>query len=170
MSGLAFWIDGKGPYQGSISFEQDWIDVSTMTESRPDPGWIFTDAAGHFHAFAEDGDLPTLKSVTINVPCAGGCGEVEDGDCGGYDDSEYRCRLCAEVVTPKYDITYPPPKRAPGLKRWTAEVATVLDGNGEVSIVADMADITYFGFAAPVRINDSSTDLVLHRMGRRKRL
>lgn len=136
-------IDGV-PVAGTLSMDQEWIDVSVSAESRPDPSWELRDAAGHFHAWAEDGTLPTLKSVAVHMLCSE-CGK--DDCCDGWDSTERRCILCDEVVKPTWIVdTNPPWRQMPGRKDWVAEVAYEVPIGRSVSIVLVTEGHTYFGF------------------------
>jgi hypothetical protein len=66
--------------------------------ARHDPGWTFTDTSGHFHAFAADGEAPTLHSEEARLPCNGGCGLGPD--CEGFTDTVWSCRICGEEIAP----------------------------------------------------------------------
>ena len=91
-------IDDRDPLPGELEIEQDTITILSNTATKPDPTWEHADAAGHFHAFTADGELPTLNVETVEVPCNGSCG---DGDgCEGYTVDRYSCKLCGQEVEP----------------------------------------------------------------------
>lgn len=80
-------IDGH-----EIRMYREVIDVSSALPG-PDPSWRYTDTAGHEHCY--DDGYPTLELVTVSEPywCPD-CHEEHEGD------TELRCRLCGEQVTP----------------------------------------------------------------------
>lgn len=69
-----------GPYRGSLDFSRASIDVIPLTRTEPDHTWTATDRCGHFHAFSENGDLPTLIA----------------------GKRKYRCRMCQERIAPAF--------------------------------------------------------------------
>jgi hypothetical protein len=91
-------VNSGPPMPCTVRLEQDWIDVSSGIATKPDPTWQMVDVAGHYHAWAKDGGLPTLKASDIAMPCDGSC----NGACGGegYTHIEYRCRICDQVIQP----------------------------------------------------------------------
>ena len=158
ISGVDISIDGAPPVKGTLSTGVDQIDVTTMTESRPDPEWSMVDALGHFHAWDADGKLPTLKAVSVHQPCAGGCGHDDDG-CDGYDTTEHRCLICDQTVAPQSIVTSNLYRRTiPGRKWWQAEVRAVVSVGCLVSVVARTSTGTYFGMAQSVGITATSDD------------
>lgn len=88
-------VNGVGLYSVSMRSESPY---ETYDSDVPDPAWVFTDGAGHFHAYDSDGRLPTLGRVLTHIDCDGSCGGVCDGD--GYSRTEYQCPLCYEYVVP----------------------------------------------------------------------
>lgn len=94
-------IDGHGPYECEIEVTQQVEMVRSYTAIKPDVGWEHTDSRGHFHAFAADGSLPTLREVRVHVFCDGSCG-FESG-CEGYDRAYYERLICGERVKPVFE-------------------------------------------------------------------
>lgn len=86
-----------------IRFHRETEVVSTMFGTKkPDKGWKHFDAAGHAHAW--DGDkLPTLNEVVTGKTWVG-----DEYDGMEVDISEYRCKVCEEVVDPQYVTDYSP--------------------------------------------------------------
>jgi hypothetical protein len=98
-------INNGEPMRGEFSVEQDWIDVTTCSgERKPDLGWTHTDAAGHFHAYDHEGELPTLRLVHRK-----------------RKPSVYRCLLCNKKVEPAVHVDYGR-KQIPGRQDWTLTV------------------------------------------------
>jgi hypothetical protein len=94
-------INGGQPLACSVRFEQDMIDVSSLTASKPDPAWQMVDAAGHYHAWAKGGQLPTLTIVEVPEPCEECDDDEDDEPCEGHTRTEYQCRLCHQVIEPR---------------------------------------------------------------------
>lgn len=86
------------PCEFVISDRTDYVWSSTAT--KPDPRWEFIDTAGHFHTFTKDGDLPTLNSEGVRMPCDGSCGGTCNGE--GYTVTRWTCRICGQEVEPGY--------------------------------------------------------------------
>lgn len=92
--------DGDTPWPCEVTVEQERINVSSERAVKPDAKWTHTDGNGHFHAFATNGELPTLNRETVPAPCDGSCGGVCNGE--GYTVDRYTCLLCGEEVEPRY--------------------------------------------------------------------
>jgi hypothetical protein len=89
----------SGPaYPCEVTIEQDVEMVRSEYASKPDPKWTFTDERGHFHAFAQGGELPTLSRENVPVPCDGSCG----GICEGYVAHRYTCLICGQEIEPHW--------------------------------------------------------------------
>lgn len=87
-------------HPGEFVIEQDIEMVRSDRATKPDPKWTFTDDQGHFHAFVEDGGLPTLDRTVIDAPCDGSCGGVCQGE--GYTITKYTCRICGQQIEPNW--------------------------------------------------------------------
>jgi hypothetical protein len=85
-------IDGGEPYECEVTIEQETIMARSEYATKPDPGWEFSDDRGHFHAFTEGGELPTLR--TEQIPCDGACGDPE------HTVPRYLCLLCGQEIEP----------------------------------------------------------------------
>jgi hypothetical protein len=81
-----------------------------------DPGWEFTDGAGHWHGFTEDrGLLPTLDRDGEVTWCRGRC---DQPGCPGWHPPAYTCKICAEVVTPRFGPMLAEATAIPTVGRW----------------------------------------------------
>ena len=107
-------IDGRPTHVVDWSIDQEWVDVSTLSNREPDPRWAFTDENGHFHAYDGDGKTPTLRRVAEEHWCSD-CEEHETT----YTD---RCVLCGEDVTPAMVDRGPVSKMIPGRRTATMTV------------------------------------------------
>jgi hypothetical protein len=86
-----------------VRFHQESMVVDEMLGTRkPDKAWKHIDSQGHAHAWFDD-ELPTVEEVVIGKEWYG-----EGADAYEVDVTEYRCRVCAEVVKPKYVVTHEP--------------------------------------------------------------
>jgi hypothetical protein len=97
-------IDGDGPYECEVEITQRVEMVRSWGATKPDPRWEHTDSHGHFHTFAEDGSLPTLRTEIVEMPCDGSCDDVCGGE--GYTITRYRCKICGDEVEPGYVPDY----------------------------------------------------------------
>jgi hypothetical protein len=95
-------VDGEGPYECEVEVTEQVEMVRSMLASKPDVHWKHTDSHGHFHAFAQGGELPTLRKEFEHVPCDGSC----EPPCEGYDRPYYECLICGERVEPGYVPDY----------------------------------------------------------------
>jgi len=135
-------INDDEPVIGGLTIDQDWIDVTSITATTPDLSWQYTDPRGHYHAYTEDGKLPTLQVRTVHHLCDG---DDDDEDCEGYDTSYYVCAICgdAEVVEPH---RLPEgPKQIPGRQSWTVEVPVKIERGDQVSVRIWTPDALLFG-------------------------
>lgn len=101
-----------------LTIEREQIEVRSMTATKPDMRWTYIDQRGHFHAYANDGELPTLITRIEQVPCPGGC---DDPGCEGYTITHYHCTICDEEIEPKR-LPDTDAKFIPGPTSWTVEV------------------------------------------------
>jgi hypothetical protein len=147
-------IDDGPPMPGTFGIEREMIDVSTATGGTlPDPKWEYVDVNGHWHAYTADDKLPTLGAHVRHVDCDGihAFGDQLDEECEGYDVTEYRCRICLDLVEPHRipDGTAGMRQFAPGRTSWWAEVVTprVIDGEHTVRIILKGGGRVLFGVA-----------------------
>lgn len=157
-------IDGRPPSAGILDVHQEWIDVSTLSAWKPDPKWTYVDRLGHFHAWGDDGNLPTLDRRTRHVdPVVSD--EIDDDpdpdDCDddGYDESFHACRICDEEIEPKY-VPAPRDRSMPGLKTWTIEVDQTLTCGTQVSVVATTPGSTAFGVGVVTTVSSPGSGTV----------
>lgn len=132
-------IDNGPPLAGTFGIEREMLDISTETGGwLPDPAWECIDANGHWHAFTADGKLPTLTERERHVDCDGLhlFGEPDDVNCEGYDVTEYRCRVCLDLVEPHRvpDGTAGKRQFMPGRTSWWVEVVTGQQIEGEHTV------------------------------------
>lgn len=147
---LEIFINERGPHLGTLNIETEAIDVTMGRDTyKLDPQWTFVDKAGHFHAVAEDGKLPTLEQYEKHLNCDGSCA----GACSdeGYTETRHRCRACRKRVKPAYVVDVPGGMKRvmPGLTSWVATVRTRTAWTADVSIRATARGRTMFGLASP---------------------
>lgn len=145
---IAVSIDGGEPLPCDLQVDVDAIDVTVGASlPEPDPAWEVRDAAGHFHAWAKDRTLPTLRLEAAYPDCEPGCDHDNDL-CAGPTGRTYRCRLCSEVVVPGTTGWRETGWREfqPGAKTFTMRVhGEPFTIDGEVSIVVTSGQRRLFG-------------------------
>lgn len=132
---------------GRIVVEQEIRTEWSMSATKPDPTWTHIDQQQHYHAYDDDGELPTLTSRRVHLECDGlHVGAYDDqADCDGYDVTEWHCRICGEHVEPGR-VSDAGPFHIPARKSWHADVYSDRPaGNGLVSVRALTADRLLFG-------------------------
>jgi len=164
----SFSIDGGPPVRGRLEVDQHVEWVRSERATRPDPAWEFTDDASHWHAFAKDGELPTLRGTSVQVPCDGSCGGVCGGE--GYTVVRYTCRACDQEVQPNYLPDWEARTRGTpvlGLKEWSVQIEDAWSDAYQlgkaVSVRHDAAGTTLFGIGAIANLErtfDGTTDLM----------
>ncbi|HEY9473936.1 MAG TPA: hypothetical protein VIS06_08800, partial [Mycobacteriales bacterium] len=118
-----------------------------LNATKPDLAWTHRDNLGHFHAYSKGGELPTLRTELVHVPC-------DDGCCEGYSIPEYHCRICGEVVDPPVVPDREAMQRGVPMAqpvRWTVE-APMVEGFAHdladtLSVVIRAGGRVLFGFA-----------------------
>jgi hypothetical protein len=168
-----------------LRIETAQIDVTTASGGHyePDDAWTFVDAAGHFHAFTDDGKTSTLVGKEAPVE--------DDEDDGPADDDEdwyepeperwSECVVCGERVEPKWRFVS---DGTAGLRRYvpgrTSYDLTVYGGgpvpqSGQFSIVVTVSSSStmWFGFGrwAGERYESggrSETEICVEQMWTRK--
>lgn len=86
-----------------IRFHQETEVVHSMHGVRkPDKNWIVFDSHAHAHAWSGD-ELPTLYEKVAGTTWVG-----DEFDGQEVDVTEWRCKVCDEVVTPRYVTDYSP--------------------------------------------------------------
>jgi hypothetical protein len=148
-------INGAEPVPATFGIEVERIDVSTFTASKPDMRWEFRDAAGHFHAYDHQGELPTIvrREEVIRVDrdeSSDGSAEAEHMDDEEWMEDAYtvthiECALCGEEVDPKR-LAVDPHKVIPGRTSYTLTLHGPIPA-GRFSVVVTAGDRVFFGFA-----------------------
>ena len=123
-------IDNGPDVPADLTITQDQIDVTSALATKPDPEWTYVDQRGHFHAYDEDGKLPTLRTRIERTPCPGGC---DDPGCDGYTVTHHHCVICGEEVEPRRVHDFEP-KTVPGLTHWTLVVDQGIPQGQQVSV------------------------------------
>lgn len=139
---------GRAP---TVQIEHEMIDVTSfIPRMEPDPEWQFVDEAGHFHAFATGGTLPTVETKYRHVQCA----DQQDCNCDGYDEPERACRICGEEIAPRFRTVVPVGEKEfmPGMMSWRVtdvpvDGPTPLFGLVSVRCRSDDGAHEYFGVA-----------------------
>lgn len=80
----------------------------------PDPEWSNVDAHGHEHHFEGD-ELPTLDWVVTDVYWCETCRDE-------HEEGEWRCRVCGDVVEPRWGWSGEQRFHLPGLAEWILHV------------------------------------------------
>lgn len=95
-----------------------------------DPSWEFTDGAGHWHGFtagqwngvtSDGGFLPTLDRDGEVTWCRDK--RCAARGCPGYHVPAYTCKICAELVTPRFTPPLAAAAAIPTVGYWSATVA-----------------------------------------------
>jgi hypothetical protein len=168
-------VDAQGPFRVTLEMGTDEIDVTTATGVRhPDLAWEFVDEAGHYHAWTKDGQMPTVDRNVERIPCRGfSCVLIHDDDeetCGGDEKVTIVCKLCGEVVEPKYTVDHSR-QFLPGRSYWNADVYGVhLHPGDRVSVsfaTAHDGHVRWFGIAqvGAISIKDSTYVTTIHGAG-----
>lgn len=150
-------INGGEPVPVQFEIQVERIDVSTMTASKPDMSWEFRDAAGHYHAYDHQGELPTVvrREEVIRVDRDDALDEgaeavhLDDDDLEWMEDAytvtHIECALCGEEVDPKR-LAVDPHKVIPGRTSYTLTLHGPIPA-GRFSVVVTTGDRVFFGFA-----------------------
>lgn len=96
----------------SIDYRAEPVDVMSMAgETIPDPQWSVTDAAGHYHAWAQ-GDPPTLPTLHNTE---------------GTKRRKLYCKLCHKRIRPGYATTPGDSFRRfiVGWREWTINISAM---------------------------------------------
>jgi hypothetical protein len=115
-------INQNDPTPGTYTLTEDVYELHT-TATAPDPNWTHTDNHGHWHAYTDDGKLPTLTTAVLHQPCDGTDhpGAIAEEPCPGYNTTELHCRICNERVHP-IRIATPHPTLVVVPRAWTAQL------------------------------------------------
>lgn len=141
---------------GNLRVEVEQIDVTMASKTEPDQRWEYTDPLGHYHAFTEKFELPTLTARTEHVDCA-------DPDCAcgmeGYEITVYDCRICGAPVEPGTITTSPIGREyMPGRMTWSVEVEGEYPTGDLVSVRVVGQRGVYFGVAQVTPVMSWSSD------------
>jgi hypothetical protein len=112
-------IDNGEPLPATLTIEQHYEVIRSNIATKPDQRWEHIDTHGHFHAYDQDGKLPTLVSRPRHIDCDGSCGGVCEGE--GYDITEWFCAICDEQVEPGR-VDDHGPHSIPTRKDWSIKV------------------------------------------------
>lgn len=140
-----------------LTVEREMINVGpSLGASKPDPKWTFTDTRGHYHAFSED---PFTESESELLPTVFHKTEPDDTE---DDDirSWYECRLCKEIVTPRFvpDYRAMSSTSIPGPIHWQVWITST--GPGALRM------ISLAGSQVSIRIKTEALDLEQFGFGR----
>lgn len=92
------FIDGEWrAVTGSITHNQEWIEVGDSSEY--DPDWVMTDKRGHKHYWINSSYIANAKSIKEK--------HYEDGD--EWTTTHWKCRHCGERIYPAVIIVNHPP-------------------------------------------------------------
>jgi len=80
-------------------------ELTTFTGADADHAWHEWDASGHFHAWTEQGELPTLRTEwhldgCAEPDCTGQCYDSEADNDGVSTQMRRACKLCGVYVVP----------------------------------------------------------------------
>jgi hypothetical protein len=111
--------------------------------------WTVIDDQGHFHAYATDGELPTLTAISRHVDCDLSHADddlYEGRDCEGYDIVEYFCAICDQQIEPER-VPDTGQKSIPGRMMWEVSIHPEQEIKGKVIVRVATGDKTLFGVA-----------------------
>jgi hypothetical protein len=159
-------INGAEPVPAMFSMDTAVIDVSGLTASKPDMSWEFIDAAGHFHAYDHEGNLPTIVHREERIEVERGpepdltqqlwdedaddFWTDDDDERDGYSITHIECGICGEAVTPQR-ITSDPRRMIPGRTDYRLTLHSPIP-EGRFSVLVTIHDKAWFGFAEGRRV------------------
>jgi len=135
-------LDDGEPVRGELMVSREVETIYSELATKPDSAWEYTDPLGHWHAYADDGSLPTLDAKREQVDCDGTCGGVCEGE--GYEITRYYCRICSAPVDPARVPDHRPHHILTGWN-WTVVVYTFIPAGQEMSVRIIGEDRTAFG-------------------------
>lgn len=148
-------IDNGEPVTGTLTVEHN-VEIVRSLGPKPDPKWSFVDAAGHFHAFDQNGErrpYPTLTRKSRHHDCDGfhtvDTIDNEDEECEGWDETYYVCRICDEEIEPG-EIPGPHETQIAHPDQWRVETVGADLWNrlgGNVTVRATNGETVHFGVA-----------------------
>jgi hypothetical protein len=140
-------INNGQPMHGQLNIEYQIIDVTSSDATKPAMNWTLIDDQGHFHAYATDGELPTLIRRVRHVGCEGAHDFLdEDGECEGYDIAEYFCAICDQQIKPER-VPDTGQKSIPGRMMWEVQIRPEREITGKVTVRITTGEKTLFGVA-----------------------
>lgn len=105
-------IDGE-QVRGTLTVEQQSIEVPPTMLPQPDLNWRYTDERGHEHHY--DNGYPTLETVVTGTWWCQDCHEE-------HAETALACRQCGEHITPGTKPPSPFPTYVQGPSSWSVEV------------------------------------------------
>jgi hypothetical protein len=152
-------LDDREPVRGELMVSREVETIYSERATKPDSAWEYTDPFGHWHAYADDGSLPTLDAKQEHVDCDGTCGGLCEGE--GYKVTRYYCRICSAPVEPARVPDHEPRNIFTGWS-WTVVVYTFIPPGEEMSVQVVAEDRTAFGVGvssgSTVRSRHGETD------------
>lgn len=137
-------VNNGQPMRGRLNIEHQIIDVTSSTATKPAMSWTVIDDQGHFHAYDNQGELPTLTARSRHIECDGACGGVCGGE--GYDIIEYFCAICDQQIEPER-VPDTGQKSIPGRMSWEVQIQPEQEITGKVTVRIANGDKTLFGVA-----------------------
>lgn len=139
-------IDDGPAMPGVLIIEQYYEVIRSNIATKPDQRWEHVDSHAHFHAYDQDGKLPTLVARPKHIDCDSSCGGVCEGE--GFDITEWFCSICDERVEPRR-VDDHGPHSIPTRRDWSVKVESDRPIAGDkVTIRADVGhDLVMFGIA-----------------------
>jgi hypothetical protein len=159
------WIGDREVDRMNLHVEQEMIYVGPSTSKTPDLNWTYTDRAGHWHAWADDGSHPTFTEHTRRVVVFG----IDEDDDSYVSSSWYACSLCDQVIKPNF-MTKRNNDHIPGMTSWRVEATMSkppIPKTGDQTVIRlVVGDAIAFGIAAITEVSyDGTAHVTLMGMG-----
>jgi hypothetical protein len=140
-------VNNGQPMHGRLNIEHQIIDVTSSTATKPAMSWTVIDDQGHFHAYDNQGELPTLVEHIRHVDCDEWHDFLrEDTECEGYSIAEYFCAICDQQIEPER-VPDTGQKSIPGRMSWEVQIQPEQEITGKVTVRIANGDKTLFGVA-----------------------
>lgn len=142
-------INNGQPMPGMLNVEYQIIDVTSANATKPAMSWTLIDDQGHFHAYDDKGELPTLATRSRHVECDLSHDDDDlylGDDCEGYDVVEYFCAICDQEIQPER-VPDTGQKSIPGRMMWSVRIQPQEEIKGKVTVRVMTGDKTLFGVA-----------------------
>lgn len=165
VSTLTASIDGGAEVPAELDIETEQIDVTTTGKTVPDMAWEHVDQRGHYHAWTDGGELPTLDVRSEHEECTGSHDLDPDDplfiDCEGYDVTVHSCKICGEIVEPgtKFIPSFGR-EYTPGRTTWTVRVGAHLEHGQSVSVLLRTGASSAFGIGQVVKVDEGTSTIV----------